>query len=178
MDDAGFYDTYVAGLGVIPNTDYAILTSDTPEDTLIHFEEAPGDGVVCFTVLRGYAKPYTGPAPITSMDIPIYDTELALFFADEAVRWGLVRCTNGDGCEVAIKEIDPLNENRLRDGSYFSFVQRGVGPVTIVADSVDVTINVPAGCIAQTRAYNSTITATCEDADSNIWLLSGDLAQE
>ena len=178
VDDAGFYDTYVAGAGVIPDTDYSILTSDTPADTLIHFETPVPDGVVWFTVLRGYAKPYTGPAPITSMDIPIFDTDLALFFADEAVRWGLVRCNNGTGCEVAIKEINPLNENRLNTGSYFSFVQRGLEPVTIVGDSLDVTVNVPAGCLPQTRAYNSTITATCEDADSNIWLLSGDLEQE
>lgn len=178
VDDAGFYDTYVSGLGVIPNTDYTILTSDTPEDTLIHFETPPGDGVVCFTVLRGYAKPYTGPAPIVSLAIPIYDTDLAAFFADEAIRWGLLRCNNVDGTDVAIKEINPLSATRLTTGDYFSFVQRGMAPVVVVPDSEDVTINVPAGCLPQTRGFNCTITATCEDADSNLWLLSGDLAQE
>lgn len=177
VDDAGFYDTYVSGLGIIPNEDYSILMGDDSSETLLHFETPVPDGAVWFTVLRGYAKPYAGPAPIVSLDIPIYDATGPTFHADEAVRWGLVRCSNSSGCTVTIKEINPVNEERLGDGSYFSFCQKGVGPVVIDADP-GVTVAVPGGCLPQTRARNSIITATCEAADGNYWILSGDLAQE
>ena len=175
--DAGFYDTYVAGMGVIPNEDFSILTTDSPEDTMIHFETPVPDGVVWFTVLRGYAKPYAGPPPVVSLDIPVHDAEGPTFHVDEAVRWGLVRAGHPDGCEFTLKAINPLNENRLNTGSYVSFCQKTFGPVTVVGDP-GVTLSVPAGCLPQTRAQNSIITATCEDADSNLWILSGDLAQD
>ena len=176
VDDAGFYDTYVSGLGIIPNEDYSILTTDSPEDTLLHFATPVPDGARWFTVLRGYAKPYAGPPPIVSLDIPIFDAAGPTFHVDEAVRWGLVRCSNQDGCEVTLKEINPLTEGRLETGSYVSFLQRGMSPVVITGDP-GVSITVPGGCLPQTRALHSTITAVCEDADTNRWVLAGDLAQ-
>lgn len=177
VDDAGFYDTYVAGLGVIPNEDFSILTADSPEDTMIHFETPVPDGVVWFTVLRGYAKPYAGPEPINSMDIPIYDAAGPTFFVDGAVKWGLVRCTNLDGCAVTVNTINPLDADAMVTGSYVSLMQRGVGQVVVSADP-GVTVRVPGGCLPMTRAENSAITLVCEDADSNLWVLSGDLALE
>lgn len=176
--DPGFYDTYVSGLGVIPNEDYTVLLNDTPEDTLLHFEEPPADGAVWFTVLRGYARPANPQGePILSLDIPVFDAEGPTFHADEAVKWGLVRCTYGGGCLVTVKEINLMDEERMRTGSYVSFMQRGVGPVTVQGDP-DVTLSIPGGCLPQTRALHSVVTVTCEDEDSNLWVLSGDLAQE
>lgn len=177
VDASGFYDTYVAGEGMEPELDYTILTSDTPADTLIRFTEPVPDGVRWFVVLRGYAKPYAGPPPINSMDIPVLDAEGTVFFADEDSRWALVRCTHVDGCTVTINEVNPTSEEPIRTGSFVSFMQRGLGPVVVEGDPA-VTIRVPGGCLPRTRAENSIITAVCEDADSNLWVLSGDLALE
>ncbi len=176
--DAAFYDTYVAGMGIIPNEDFSVLTTEDPADTMIHFETPVPDGTVWFTVLRGYAKPYAGPVPITNLDIPIFDAEGSTFFADEAVKYGIVRCTSAAGCTVTIKEINPLNPDRLNTGAYVSFYQRNSGPVSVTHDLGSAVLMVPGGCLPQTRAMGSVITAVCEDADSNLWVLGGDLAQE
>lgn len=178
VDDAGFYDTYISGLGIVPNDEFSVFPNpDNLLESYIHFAVPVPKGAVWFTVLRGYAKPYAGPAPITNLDIPIYDAEGTVFIADELVRWGLVRCTHPDGCEVTIKAINPINEARLRDGSYFSFRQASLEPVTLVGDP-GVTLQIPGGCLPQTRAANSVVSAVCEDADGNIWTLTGDLAKE
>jgi hypothetical protein len=178
---AGFYDVYVNGIGMQPDTDYEIdiVESDLTQSS-IRFLTVPAPGSVWFAVLRGYAKPYTGPPPLTasSLRVPIIEAAGPVFYADKASEYALVRCTYGTGCVVTVNSIPPVgdSETKLGAGSYFSITQE-TAAVTVVP-AAGVTINVPAGCIAQTRGLNSTISLTCIDGDTNTWLLSGDLAKE
>ncbi|WAX24104.1 tail fiber protein [Xanthomonas phage P4] len=180
VSGAGFYDVYVNGIGMQPDVDYQVTLADGTDPSFIRFATVPAEGSIWFAVLRGYAKPYTGPAPLTagSLRVPITQAVGPTFYADKAVEYGLVRCTYSAGCAVTINAIPAVgdSETKLGAGSYFSFQQKA-GPVTVTADS-GVILEVPAGCIAATRAVNSVVTATCVSGDTNTWLLSGDLAKE
>ena len=180
VSGAGFYDVYVNGIGMQPDVDYEITVADNPADSKIRFETIPAIGSIWFAVLRGFAKPYTGPPPVTATDLRVKIIEAAgpVYYADKTTEYGLVRCTNGAGCAITVNSIPTVgdSETKLGSGSYFSFQQKG-GPVT-VAGAAGVTIEIPGGCVAATRAANSAITLTCVDGDTNTWLLSGDLAKE
>lgn len=175
VSDAGFYDTYVNGVGLEPDKDYTISlpTEDDPR-SLIRFVNPIKEGWEWFTVLRGYAKPYTGPAPVTTLRMGIQTFDGTQHFSDPSQDSQLIRCTNDAAVNFTVKLI-PAAGDRLGDGSWINLAQRGGGQVSIKADP-GVTIAVPAGLKAATRARNSVITVTCEDADTNVWLVSGDLA--
>lgn len=173
--DAGFYDTYVNGVGLEPDKDYTISlpTEDDPR-SLIRFVNPIQEGWEWFTVLRGFAKPYTGPAPVTTLRFPVTSTQATQLFIDKALEYALVRSQNDAPVTATIKLI-PTAGDALGDGSWLNIVQRGLGQVTVKADP-GVNLFVPAGLKPASRAHNSVITLTCEDADTNSWLLSGDLA--
>lgn len=176
VEDSGFYDTYVNGKGIEPDRDYVVIlpTEDDPR-SIIRFTEELTEGDEWFTVLRGYAKPYTGPAPVTTLRMGIQTFDGTQLFTDPSQDSQLIRCTNDNPVLVTAKLIPPTGADRLGDGSWINVAQRGAGPVSISADP-GVTLAIPAGLIARTRARNSVITLTCEDADTNVWLVSGDLA--
>lgn len=176
---AGFYDVYVNGLGLEPNVDYEVVINEADlTQSFIRFTTVPAAESTWFAVLRGYAKPYTGPTPITqtALRVPMYEAPGAVFFADKAIEYGLVRCTDPAGCAVTVNLIPEVGdaETKLAAGSYFSFKQEG-GVVTIQVEA-GATLNVPAGCLPKTRGLNAVITLTCEDGDTNVWTLTGDLA--
>lgn len=176
VSEPGFYDTYIVGVGKEPDTDYTIIMGETIADTILRFNVAPSIGQRWFTVLRGYARPYTGPQPITSLNIPIINTGLSEFFVDEAAKFALIVCTNSTGnTNLTIKEIPAVTATSMEQGSYFSAVQVGSAQVEFLTDP-GVTLIVPAGCVAKTRTVGATISATCISADDNTWLVSGDLA--
>ena len=185
IDDATWYDTYIEStaenrqfIGQEPGVDFVVeldVDDETGPGAWIKFSAPLGDGVRGFTILRGYARPYIGDLPITSLDLNIFDIDTATADVTAGMKWGLGRCTNLAGCEVTIPAINPLANERFRTGSFVSLKQQGFGAVEIVAGG-DVTVTTPTGCLPQTRAAGSVITLTCEDADSNLWLLSGDLA--
>lgn len=179
VSGAGFYDTYVSSLGLEPDADYSIILGETIADTMIRFAVAPADGSPWFTVLRGYARPYTGPAPITTLAMKVIEVPDALYFVDKPAEFSLLRCTNPTGCSVTVNAIPLVGDSttKMGSGSYLSLVQRDAGQVTVVGD-VGVTLVVPAGCIAATRAVGSVISLTCESGDGNVWIVSGDLAAE
>lgn len=179
ISGAGFYDTYVDGVGIEPDVGYEIIMGDTTADTTIRFASAhPGKS--WFTVLRGYARPYSGPPPVSEADLrlAIIDSDGPVFNATVTSERGLVRCNSSTGTEVRVQAIPAVgpSETKLGSGAYMSFVQKG-GPVTLVA-TPGVTLNVPAGCLPKTRGVNCTVSITCEFGDGNVWLLSGDLAKE
>lgn len=180
VSGAGFYDVYVNGIGMQPDVDYQVMLADDTDPSSIRFAEVPAPGSVWFAVLRGYAKPYTGPTPITatSLRVPIKEAPGPVFYADKDSEYALVRCSYGTGCEVTINAIPAVgdSETKIGAGSYYSF-QQVSGPVTIVAAS-GVSFDIPDDCLAATRATNSVITATCVDGDTNRWVISGDLAKE
>jgi len=180
VDGAGFYDTYLDGFGLEPDLDYAVLMGDTPADTVIRFTVPPGDGARWFTVLRGYAKPYTGASPITSLRTKIIDVGTTQYFVGIESEFALLRATNETSSTFFVKEIpeagDPLA--KMYTGSYFSIVQRGSAQAVVEPDSDNVELIVPAGYLPRTRALNSVISLTCEYGDGNQWIVSGDLAKE
>jgi hypothetical protein len=180
VSGAGFYDVYVNGIGMQPDVDYEITIGDDVADSIIRFSTVPAEGSSWFAVLRGFAKPYTGPPPITqtSLRVPIREASGPTYYAGKESEYALIRCTYVSGCELTVNAIPPVGdgETKLGAGSYFSIQQRA-GQVTVVAAD-DVTIEIAEGCIAATRALNSVITLTCVNGDTNTWVLSGDLAKE
>jgi hypothetical protein len=155
--------------------DFTILLGATVADTVIRFAVAPAEDAIGFAVLRGFARPYTGPAPVTSLRIPVINVAGPTYFIDEASEFSLLRCTSATDTTLTLNPIGV--SNAMNTGSYVSIVQRGVGQA-IVAEDTGVTINCPAGFLPRTRALGSTITLTCEYGDGDEWSISGDLAEE
>lgn len=180
VDGSGFYDTYVDGVGLEPGVDYTIIMGETPEDTLIRFTTAPGLGVRWFTVLRGYARPYTGPEPVTTLRPPVIDVPDSVYYVDKDSEYALLRALSNTTATFYVKPIPEVGttETVMQDGSYVSIVQRGTAQVVVEPETVDVTLIVPAGFLPRTRAAGSVISLTCEYADGNSWIVSGDLAPE
>lgn len=178
VSGAGFYDTYINGVGREPDVDFSILmpSADDPR-TMIRFAEPLRPGYTWFTVLRGYARPYTGPAPITTLAFPVQSYDGTTLFIGKSQEFALIRCTNDNDVTATVRIIPATGDNRLVSGSWLNIVARGAGQVKLSPDP-GVTLAVPAGLKAASRARNSTITLTCEDADTNVWLVSGDLALE
>ncbi|UNY50212.1 tail fiber [Stenotrophomonas phage c9-N] len=176
VSGAGFYDTYIDGIGMEPDVDYSIIlpTKDDPR-SLIRFTKPLTVGQKWFTVLRGYAKPYTGPQPITTLAFPIQTYAGGTLFIGKPQEFALIRCTSDSDVVATIKLIPETGDNRLVSGSWVNIVPRGAGRVRIAFDP-GVTLAVPDGLKAEARAKNSVITLTCEDADTNVWLVSGDLS--
>lgn len=176
--DAGFYDVYINGIGQEPGVDYAIFlpAAGSADNPYIRFTTVPSEGSVWFAVLRGYAKPYTGTTPITESDLRIPQLAAAgpIYYVDGESEFGLINCTYSAGCSVSINSTGP--SNTMATGSYFSVIQRG-GQVVIMSEG-GANIVVPVGCLPQTRALNSIVSAVCIDADTNTWVLSGDLAKD
>lgn len=177
LDAPSFFDVYVNRLGQEPTTDFTILVPADPGDprTLRMTTPTAANDVV-FVVLRGSAKPYDGGAPLTVEDkrIKMIEVSGSTYFVDQDSEFALLRSTGAANATITVKAISSLNT--MKTGSYFSVSQRGTGPVTIAADP-GVNLIIPAGCLAQTRALNCTLSLTCEDADTNSWIVSGDLAK-
>lgn len=178
VEGSGFYDTYVSGLGLRPSEEYTVNVLDPVSTSRLVFTTPPADGAVWFTVLRGYAKPYTGTAPVTSLRIPVIQFAGTTYFAGLESEFALLDCSNAAAVTVNVKEIPSGGDasSKLGSGSYFSATQSGAGQVTFAPETAEVTLVVPAGLLPKTRAEGSTITATCKYGDGNTWLISGDLA--
>ncbi|UYA98876.1 tail fiber protein [Xanthomonas phage vB_Xar_IVIA-DoCa7] len=178
VDGAGFYDTYIDGVGMEPGVDYeVILDPDPTQPATIRFAKSDWpDGTRWFTVLRGYAKPYTGPAPVTTLAYPINRGDLATYFLDKKDAFSVVLLSATDPVTATLKLIPEGPGDKIETGTFMTLVQRGA-QVSLVTDP-GVNLIVPGGTVAKTRALNSAISLTCLDADANEWLLSGDLAKQ
>lgn len=85
-------------------------------------------------------------------------------------------CTNASPVSVTVRANDGDDELDFQTGTFMSFKQvTAGGQVSLLADA-GVTLQVPVGFLAKTRAMDSIITATCEFADADVWVVSGDLA--
>lgn len=182
VDGAGFYDTYLEGEGLEPDVDYAIILATDEDPTKIRFTVPPPDGTRWFTVLRGYAKPYTGPQPVVSLRLKVSSTDAAVYYFSLADETSLIRSLNSTEDEavfyLTVIPESGAEDSKLNTGSYISVKQAGSAQVVIAADDPSITLDVPAGYLPKTRALNSVISVTCEAGDSNLWVVSGDLAKE
>ncbi|WWO60261.1 tail adaptor protein [Xanthomonas phage SB3] len=178
VEGAGFYDTYINGVGMEPDVDYeVILDPDPTQPATIRFKKTDWpDGTKWFTVLRGYAKPYTGPPPVTTLAYPVIYADTAIHFVDKADAFAVVALTNAAAVTATVKLIPEAPGSKIETGTFVTLVQRG-GQITVNADP-GVTLWVPGGTTAKSRALNSAISLTCINADANIWLVSGDIAKE
>lgn len=172
---AAFYDVYIGGNGAVPEQDYTIILGEDPADSVIRFTPELEPNVTWLVVLRGYAKPYTGAAPVTDLRIPILTATGTSYFIDIDSEFSLVRASNAAGCTFTVKEIPPSGD-RLGTGSFFSVRQDAAGQCLIVPENGDVSISTPNGYLPRTRGLGSIVTAVCEGGDTNTWVLSGDLA--
>lgn len=191
VDGDGFYDTYVGGMGLEPGVDYTIDLGDGEDPPTINFETAPADGVRWFTVLRGYAKPYVGAPPITSLRIPVRPMATSPYFVTAEDEFALLRCSveEGETAVAFITEVPELGSGvgegedgdpvpALGTGSYLSFKQTTEVPVEVQADTEAVILDVPSGYLPRTRALNSVISVVCDSGPGNLWTVAGDLAPE
>lgn len=178
VSGAGFYDTYVDGVGMEPGRDYEIIMSDdvTVPTTIRFSRDDYPEGTRWFTVLRGYAKPYTGPQPVTTLAYPVIRSDATAYFVDNKDAFAVVLLTAAEAVSATLKLIPEVPGNKIATGTFITLVQRG-GAVTLTADP-GVNLIVPGGTVPRTRALNSALSLTCLDADANEWLVSGDLAKQ
>lgn len=174
VSDSGFYDTYIEGVGLEPGTDFSVALDGVPK---IRF--ARGDwpeGTRWFTILRGYAKPYTGPQPVTTLAYPIIRSPATAYFVDQKDAFSVVLLNAQTAVTATLKLIPEVPGNKITTGTFITLVQRG-GVVSLTSDP-GVNLIIPGGTLARTRAMNSAMSLTCLDADANEWLVSGDLAKQ
>jgi len=172
--DSVFYEVVLAGLCKEPFDEYIILPpADAVTPAAIRFPVAPANGVEGFVILRGYSRPWSGPPPVATLRIPIADVPGPVTLTRTS-EFSLLRCTAASSCALTVR-ANIGDTNDWQTGSYFSVTQRGTGQAQLVAPA-GVTLVVPAGFAPFTRAPNSTISAVCEFADTNTWIVSGDLA--
>lgn len=180
VDSAGMYDTYMEGSGLIPDTDYTVelIDGDLTQSTLRLLFDPP-EGAVLFTVLRGFAQPYQGAPPATIADLrtPVINVTGGVYFPTLETDRALVKCWSDAGTNISVGPIPEAGSaaSKLGTGSYFTVRQKGIGQVLITPEA-GVTVEYPSDCLARTRTAGSAITLTCEDAENNIWLLTGDMA--
>lgn len=180
VDDPRFYDTYIeltAGdrdfVGQSPDTEYQILLADDGTGAWLRFATPPADGIAGFTVLRGYARPYIGPPPITTLALKVRFLADTAALIDNSDQNGLVVCTSASDVALSIREGTgaPIDWKR---GEFFSVRQAAAGVVTVAMEGAG-TLIVPVGYQAKTRGLGSIISFTCEDPDTDTWVASGDL---
>ena len=184
-ETAEWYDTYLEEfsgernfIGQEPNNDYSVELGEDPElgpGAWFSFSTPPGEDIYGFSVLRGQKRPASGPPPV-DFRLPIINVSTTTFDFNKASEFAVLRCTNISGCTITIPEIPAISDpaEELSTGSYFSATQRAAGQIEFVGDG-DVIIKVPSGLLPKTRATDSTISAYCEDALTNTWVVAGDL---
>ena len=178
-----FYDTsveVVSGSGEYfaakPGVDFVPVIADDPDDSVLRFTTAPAGGVRGFTVLRGYARPYIGPQPVTTLALSVA-TLTASTLVDGTRQHTLLVVDSAVDVTISIRENTGDPDLDWGDGEYFSVFQLGVGKVNIALEDSG-TLSVPADFLAQTRGQRSTVTACCRAGSTNLWTLSGDLLRQ
>lgn len=174
VTDPLFYDTALAGAVMEPYVDFTVVIGDDPADSVMRFAVAPGDGVEGFTVLRGYARPYTGPTPITTVGGPVtIVNNVDGTTIDNSYMNTIVGITSDFDVTVTIR-ANTGAANDWKAGEFFSVMQLGDGKVTLAIEDGG-TLLPAAGFVAKTRDVNSVITASCIRAESDQWAISGDM---
>ena len=112
------------------------------------------------------------------MPIVVQNTAATLGSGAAGITTALVRCSNASAVTITIRD----NTGGATDfdaGAFFSIMQEGLGQVTLVGETGDVDLMIPAGFIAATRGQYSVISATLYDITAGVqsWLISGDLAE-
>ena len=178
VDDPLFYDACMeltAGSrdfgAVEPGQDFTIVPGASSTERYLRFYTAPGSGVEGFAILRGYARS-SSVEFVQSLNFPTFTEAGTAAEIDTSKRWGMVETTSNSPVALTIR-ANTGSATDWRTGAWFGVCQKGDGGVTIA--STGITLIVPAGYQAKTRAKGSSIWARCSFADADVWFLSGDL---
>lgn len=181
VSDAGMYDTYLemvpsAGdfVGMIPGEDFFPVVHPDPLDSVLHFAVAPGAGIRGFSVLRGYARPWTGETPITTTAPEIIRINDNTLLVDGRNQNTLILSEANVPVTITIRVNTGDEELDWKDGQYFSVCQIGTGKVTLAIEGGGELLP-PDDFLLETRAHNSIISASCVFASTDAWRASGDL---
>lgn len=167
-----YYDVAVGGLAKNPGVDYDVTIGSSVTNSTIQFATAPPNGVTGWVVLRAFLGPATSQV---SPQIPIFTISGTTATIDASYRTGHILCTAGTPVTLTLRANTGSTTLDFKSGDHFSVVQKGTGQVTITPDA-GVTINLPVGSTARTRARYSVISLVCEDPGTNTWTIGNDLA--
>lgn len=167
-----YYDVAVGGLQQNPGQHYDVVIGSSVTNSTIRFSTAPPNGVTGWVILRAFLGPATSQV---SAQIPIFTIAATTATIDASYRTGHILCTAGTPVTLTLRANTGSTALDFRSGDHFSVVQKGAGQVTIAPDA-GVTINLPIGSTARTRARYSVISLVCEDPSTNTWTIGNDLA--
>lgn len=180
VSDPLFYDTSAESapnsgdyLVLRPGIDFTVLTELDPELSMIRFAIPPAAGQKGFTVLRGYARPYNGPAPVTSLAMNVVTGINANTTLGPAYQNALIVITSAVDITLTIR-ANSGGGATWKAGEFFSVMQLGTGKIRLAIEAGG-TLDVPADFQAETRGQRCVISATCRGADSDSWVAAGDL---
>ncbi|TMN24494.1 hypothetical protein [Pseudoxanthomonas sp. X-1] len=156
-----------------PAVDFTIEIASDPTESLLRMAVAPANGVHGFTVMRGFARPYSGDPPLTTV-APIVTTVTANTVVDAASQNALLIVDASADVTITIRSNTGSSTQDWTLGEGFSVQQKGAGKVTLAMQSGG-TITPSPGFLAQTRGQGSIISATCTNPATNAWASSGDL---
>lgn len=180
VSDSSFYDTAQNGLVLEPEDDFTILMFDDVNDTIMRLKTPTPNGVKGFTVLRGYARPYSGDAPITTVNNTINNItgsagESGTLNHSAANNLLIVNSDFDTFITISVNTGDEVTD--WRAGDFFSVLQAGDGKVEVKIEGGG-NINPSPGFLSKTRGKYSIISYTNYDVNTNTWAASGDLQQE
>jgi len=182
VSDPLFYDVAMeqtAGSGdylvLRPGEDFTILTDQGPENAAIRLTAAPADDIRGFAVLRGYARPYAGPSPITTTAFNVVSLN-ANTVLDGSYHNSLIVVNSGSDVTLTIRANTGSSADWQR-GEFFSVLQLGAGKVQLAVQAPG-TLVAPTNFINETRAAGSIASGTCLAPDADSWVSAGDLLRQ
>ncbi|QYW01940.1 tail fiber [Stenotrophomonas phage Piffle] len=155
-------------------SDYNIDPPVGAAPATIRFLTPPKDGTIGFAVLRGYAKPYVGEPPLTTVNPGVVSPPTPGTTVDGKYANSLIIVSDATPVRLEIRRNTGDTEKDWKKGDFFSVVQHNTGSVELAIGSGG-TLFLPSEFIAKTRGRDATISATCINPDADQWLLSGDL---
>lgn len=188
-EDADQTDFYLAGAGVDnpllylvhlgggllePVDQFRVLAGNSLADRVLRVSTPVAAGTAGFVVLWGYARPYVGPQPITTV-APRIVTDIT----GDATLGGdyqntLIVINEAADVTLTLRENTGHPTLDWEDGEGFSVLQLGTGQVILAAAGGGTIVPSP-GFDPRTRGVGSIISATCYFPDADAWAASGDL---
>lgn len=171
VSDPLFYDVAIARALQEPYDDYTIV-GDTATGYVVRFPVAPANGAQGWVVLRGYARPYSGVQPVTTVASTV-TVGTPAGTLDRAFQNTIIGITSAVDVTLTIR-ANTGAANDWKAGEFFSVMQLGAGKVTLAIEAGGTLLPSP-GFQPVTRGQNSVVSASCVYADSDQWAVSGDL---
>lgn len=154
-----------------PYDDFTIV-GDADIGYSVRFTSPPGNAVEGWVVLRGYAVPYNGGEPITTVSPTIQSTNTNTT-VNNAFKNSILKVNSSSPVTITIT-LNTGDVTDWKDGDFFSIIQMGTGQVTVEVATGGQLLTLP-GFEAKTRGQYSVISCSCLYVDSGQWVVTGDL---